>query len=100
NQLQVAFIGLHNRLVDRLREDGTPEPEVFEDARRAATWHYQHVILREFLPSLVGAELTAELLNGGARLYLRPEEPYIPVEFADRAYSCGPSHMRPRSRGN
>jgi Animal haem peroxidase len=100
NQLQVAFIGLHNRLVDRLREDGTPEPEVFEDARRAATWHYQHVILREFLPSLVGAELTAELLNGGARLYVRPEEPYIPFEFADAAYRYGHSQIRQRYQVN
>ena len=30
NQMQVAFIGLHNRLVDRLRDDGTAEADVFE----------------------------------------------------------------------
>jgi hypothetical protein len=52
SQMLVAFIELHNRLVDRLRADGVAEPEVVEDARRAATWHYQHVILREFLPGL------------------------------------------------
>jgi hypothetical protein len=100
NQLQVAFVRLHNRLVERLREDQTPEPEVFEDARRAATWHYQHVILREFLPSLVGAELTTELLDGGARLYVRPEEPYIPFEFADAAYRYGHSQIRQGYRVN
>ena len=59
SQMAVAFIKLHNRLVDRLREDETPEDELFEEARRAATWHYQHVILREFLPGLIGAQLTA-----------------------------------------
>lgn len=32
SQLQVALTRMHNRLVDRLREDGV---------RRAATWHYQ-----------------------------------------------------------
>ena len=63
SQMQVAFIALHNRLVDRLRDDGVAEADVFEEARRATTWHYQHVILREFLPGLIGAELTAELLE-------------------------------------
>ena len=63
SQMAVAFIKLHNRLVDRLREDETAEDALFEQARRAATWHYQHVIVREFLPSLIGAELTTELLD-------------------------------------
>jgi hypothetical protein len=43
--MAVAFIKLHNRLVDRLRGDETAEEALFEQARRAATWHYQHVIL-------------------------------------------------------
>lgn len=55
SQIVVAFIILHNRLIDRLRDEGTGEQEVFEEARRAATWHYQHVILREFLPVVIGA---------------------------------------------
>lgn len=38
SQMQVAFIGQHNRLVDRLRADGVGETEVFDQARRAATW--------------------------------------------------------------
>jgi hypothetical protein len=46
NQMQVGFIRLHNRLVDRLRDDGIAEADLFEEARRAATWHYQWVILR------------------------------------------------------
>src|SRR5262249_20487284 len=77
-QMVVAFIGLHNRLVDRLRSDGVDDAALFAEARRAATWHYQHVILREFLPGLIGASLTASLLDQGASLYDGGfREPYI-----------------------
>jgi hypothetical protein len=100
NQLHVAFIGLHNRLVDRLRADGTPEPDVFEEARRAATWHYQHVILRELLPGVIGPELAAELLAGGARHYRLDADPYIPLEFADAAFRYGHSQIRARYQVN
>jgi hypothetical protein len=100
NQLQVAFIAMHNRLVDRLRADGEPEPDVFEQARRATTWHYQHVIVREFLPVLIGPELTAELLHGDGRLYQRDVPAYIPFEFADAAYRYGHSQIRQRYQVN
>ena len=100
NQMLVAFIDLHNRLVDRLREDETAEQEIFEEARRATTWHYQHVILREFLPGLIGAPLTAELLATGPRLYRLDDDPYIPFEFADAAYRYGHAQIRPRYQVN
>jgi hypothetical protein len=100
SQMLVAFIALHNRLVDRLRDDGVAEGDVFEEARRAATWHYQHVILREFLPSLIGAQLTAELLDDGRRLYRVDGEPYVPFEFADAAYRYGHAQIRDRYQVN
>src|SRR5205085_542252 len=49
-RLHTAFARAHNRLVDRLREDGVPEPDLFEEARRATTWHYQWILLEDFLP--------------------------------------------------
>ena len=100
SQLQVAVIGMHNRLVDRLRADGEPEPGVFEQARRAATWHYQHVIAREFIPSLIGAGLAAELMDGADRRYRTDGAAYIPFEFADAAYRYGHSQIRQRYQVN
>jgi hypothetical protein len=87
-------------VVDRLREDDTAEDALFEEARRAATWHYQHVILREFLPRLIGAELTAELLEREPQLYRVDGDPYIPFEFADAAYRCGHAQIRDRYQVN
>jgi hypothetical protein len=51
------------------------------------------VILREFLPGLIGAQLTAELLERGPQLYRIDGDPYIPFEFADAAYR----YVTPRS---
>ena len=79
NQMQVAFIRAHNRVVDRLREDGAAEADLFDEARRSLSWHYQWLIVNEFLPALVGPELVAELLATGPRFYRPHGEPYIPV---------------------
>jgi hypothetical protein len=96
----VRFAQLHNGLVDRLRDDGIAESALFDEARRATTWHYQHVIVREFLPGLIGAALTAELLADGPRLYRSDGDPYIPFEFADAAYRYGHAQIRDRYQVN
>jgi hypothetical protein len=98
NQMQVAFIRAHNRLVDRLRDDGCPDADLFDGARRALSWHYQWVIVNEFLPELVGAELVDELMSSGPQFYPREGEPFIPVEFADAAYRYGHSQIRQHYR--
>jgi len=92
--LQVALIHAHNRLVDRLRADGIPESELFDDARRALTWHYQWVILNDFLPNLVGQPMTTAVLRDGLRFYRPMGEAFIPVEFADAAYRYGHSQIK------
>lgn len=93
SQMVVSFIRFHNRLAGELGS--------FEAARRHTAWHYQHVILREFLPGLIGAPLTAELLEDGPLLYrVDAEHPYIPLEFADAAYRYGHAQIRDRYQVN
>ncbi|HEY2520582.1 MAG TPA: peroxidase family protein [Streptosporangiaceae bacterium] len=94
SQLHVAMIRAHNRLVDRLREDGVPEADLFGAARQALTWHYQYVMLHDYLPETLGRERAARLLEHGPR-HFRPEGAVaIPLEFADAAYRFGHSQMR------
>jgi hypothetical protein len=94
SQMQVAFIRAHNRLVDGLRADGVAEGELFAEGRRALRWHYQWLIVNDFLPGAVGRELVDELLGDGPRYYQPQREPFIPVEFADAAYRYGHSQIR------
>jgi Animal haem peroxidase len=92
--LQLGFIRAHNRLVDRLRADGIPESDLFEDARRALIWHYQWIILHDFLPNLVGTDLVLTVLRDGPRYYRPAADLFIPVEFADAAYRYGHSQIK------
>jgi Animal haem peroxidase len=73
--------------------------EVFRQARQLTTWHYQWIILHEFLPLVIGQALVDDILSGGRRFY-RPEEAYIPVEFQGAAYRFGHSMVRPSYRAN
>jgi hypothetical protein len=94
SQMQLGMIRAHNRLVTRLRADGVAEADLFEEARRALTWHYQWVVLHDFLPATIGADRTRRLLEEGPRFFRPPGTVTIPLEFADAAYRYGHSQMR------
>ena len=72
SQLHVAMLQLHNGLVDRLRGDGVAEPELFAEARRAATWHYQWVLPEDFLPRVTGEAWPASSWPAGPGTTGRP----------------------------
>jgi hypothetical protein len=93
-QLHRALIGAHNRLVDRLREDDVAPDECFGAARRATMWHYQWIIVEDFLPTLVGRELVEEVKDPARRCYRPDGPPIIPFEFADAAFRYGHGQIR------
>ncbi|HZR43780.1 MAG TPA: heme peroxidase family protein [Ktedonobacteraceae bacterium] len=95
SQLHLAFLKFHNAVVDYLRARGVPPSTVFEEARRLVRWHYQWIVIHEFLPLTVGQELVDDILTTGPRFYQPGPHPFIPVEFADAAYRFGHSQIRP-----
>jgi hypothetical protein len=100
SQMHLAFVHAHNAFVDRARAAGEPEARVFESAARELVWHYQTAVVREFLPSLIGAELTDLILLGDRRYYRPNDQPFIPLEFADAAYRYGHSQIRSKYQLN
>jgi hypothetical protein len=94
-RLHLVLLQAHNGLVDRLRVDGTTEGRLLNDARRALTWHYQWIVLHDFLPRLVGEDIVTRIIaDGGHHFAPPPGDAFIPLEFADAAYRYGHGQIR------
>ena len=112
SQLELAFMKCHNAIVDGLiagtfsdvtgapaqtNEDTTGgENTVFLAAQQLLRWHYQWMVLHEFLPLICGDEVVDDILAHGPRFF-RPSkkrEPFIPVEFSVAAYRFGHATIR------
>ncbi|MDD1453170.1 heme peroxidase family protein, partial [Sphingomonas sp. H160509] len=101
SQLQVAFLCFHNAVVDYVRDElGLTGGDVFPEAQRIVRWHYQWIIIHEFLRKTCGNAVVDDILINGRKFYKWRNEPYIPVEFAVGAYRFGHSQVRPSYRAN
>ena len=99
--LQAAFLKFHNNAVDLVRSTnpGIGDFDAFFKARRLAVWHYQWIIVHEFLPLFVGNALVDDILSAGRKFYRPRGEAFIPVEF-QIGYRFGHSMIRPSYRAN
>jgi hypothetical protein len=105
SQLQGMFIRFHNRLVALMPE------KTFKQIQQEVRWHYQWVILHDFLPTIIGKETLLTILPGlddpnpmrkrtDFDIYKWHNEPFMPVEFSVAAYRFGHSMVRPIYRLN
>jgi len=94
-QLVVAFMRFHNAVMDGLGQEGSVAPGArFERAQQLVRWHYQWIILNEYLPTLVDAGLLADIRDKGRRLFKPGETVGVPMEFALAALRVGHSMVR------
>jgi hypothetical protein len=100
SQLHLVMLKAHNAFVDEARLRGTANDRVFDEAARQLRWHYQWIILNEFLPMLVGRTLADEVLREGPRWFRPKYGAFIPLEFANAAYRYGHSQIRHRYKLN
>ncbi len=73
--------------------------EIYRKARRIVTWHYQWIIVNEFLPQIIGPDRVKSLLANPKAVFPSPV-PFMPVEFQGAAYRMGHSLVRPSYRAN
>ena len=102
-QLQVLFIRFHNALVDKQRLS-------FEDTRRQAQFHWQWIVVHDFLPKFIGQSMVDRFVDDrpGQRANItlkfykpnRGQVPFVPVEWAGAIYRSGHSLIRPFYRVN
>ncbi len=103
SQLHLAMLRFHNRVVADVKADlgaGATADEVFGEAARLVRWHYQWLVVHEFLPRTVGAETVDDVVANGPQHFHWRHEAFIPIEFSVAAYRFGHSQVRPTYRAN
>jgi hypothetical protein len=111
SQLHLAFIKFHNAVVAKLPDT----PNRFDEARRIVRWHYQWVVVHDFLPKILGGDDVINdiikldkykvplgngtrdiqgALNVDLKFYHYRNQPFIPVEFSVAAYRFGHTMIR------
>ena len=122
SQLHSTLLRFHDRMVERVfAETGLEGDDLFKEAQRLVRWHYQWVVVHDFLPRVVdgdpgdgstreggvmadvlraepyqaGRGATGTLLRPNLRFYHWHEQPFMPVEFSVAAYRFGHSMVRP-----
>jgi hypothetical protein len=100
SQLQGLFLRFHNRTV--ADNPGLP----FEEVQRLVRFHYQYVVVNDFLPRVVHSSVLKQLKSDGhydagkLKFFHWKHEPFMPVEFSVAGYRLGHSMIRPGYRLN
>jgi hypothetical protein len=100
SQLHAIFLRFHNQVADHLGEKAS-----FQKVREQVRWHYQWVLVTDFLPTVIEDETFRRVFGDpycpvpGLR-ELRTGLRLMPVEFSVAAYRFGHSMVRPGYRLN
>jgi Animal haem peroxidase len=93
-QLHTVFIRLHNKFMS--------QGMTYAQARRETRFHYQWLIVNDYLPRIVGKEVVSSLIKRDGTIkftgtFYKPENPtnpYMPIEYSGAAYRFGHSMIR------
>ncbi|MEM9655140.1 MAG: peroxidase family protein [Actinomycetota bacterium] len=107
SQLHIVFLELHNRLLDeehRKTDDDLPTAAHFTEAQRLTRWHYQWLVLHDYLPRILDPEVMGRLRrviepdrpwHASQLRHFRPRlKPFVPIEFAAAAFRFGHALIR------
>jgi hypothetical protein len=127
SNLQATLLRFHNRVADVIAARQSGRQPRFEQVQREVRFHYQWMVLHDFLPTIIGRDtvlsLLEELSSDGMRqgpadfpqdagreaivafapdlqFYTPRQNAFIPIEFSVAAYRFGHSMVRPIYRLN
>ncbi|MGI8423107.1 MAG: peroxidase family protein [Chloroflexota bacterium] len=93
SQFHHAMLKFHNQVVELLITAAFPG-DIFTEAKKIVTHHYQWCVVHDFLPRICGS---AAVNNAIATVTAAIDSPFrMPVEFAVAAYRFGHSQIRDR----
>jgi hypothetical protein len=121
SQLHSVMLRFHNRMLEKVAAETTlAGSDLLKETQRRVRWHYQWVVIHDFLPRIVGQEMVDEVYEpkeitvkgpDGTKHKVKVRVPdldfyepkhsaFMPVEFSVAAYRFGHSMIRPIYRFN
>jgi hypothetical protein len=98
SQMQLIFLKFHNVVYEMVKQGKVSgiryHEDNFEEAQRLVRWHYQWIVVHEFLPLIINHNILQDIWHYGLKYYHWNTEPFMPVEFAVAAYRYGHSQLR------
>lgn len=94
SQTHLAMLKFHNKVCDQIAAPGKSAADIFKEARQIVTWHYQWMVLHDFVERITEKGIVARILEDCRKFYRFKKFPYIPVEFSAAAYRLGHSMVR------
>ena len=93
----MAFLRFHNATVDWIRqhEPYYTDQAVFERARELVQWHYQWLVVHDYLATVALPGVVDDVVLQGNKLYeKRNGEVWMPLEFSVAAFRFGHTMVR------
>ncbi|GIF44067.1 peroxidase family protein [Actinoplanes xinjiangensis] len=93
-QLHLAFAKFHNRIL------ATGLATSLAEAQRITRWHFQWIIVHDFLERIAGPEVIGRFLDNKGKVkreFYKPKNPHrpmMPIEYSVAAYRFGHSMVR------
>ena len=110
SQLHLTMLKFHNKVFDLVKDDPALQLSLetpFQAAQQLVRWHYQWLVVHDYLRRTVGQEMLDSVLDTSGpvpkverKFYDWKCEPFMPVEFSVAAYRFGHSQIRGRYRLN